>query len=196
MCRARTKPSWWPKWPDTARVGWIVERSHWLSCHVRPFCYGLRAVGCGVRETPGPTRGIPLAKLLRGWPCACRCAPAPASPPQRFAAVTHGPGRAASNAYHGPAERTEGRRGGKVREVPSIDADDCPRLAVVPPRRRSALVRLGHACAARTDLCVGAVIPWLGTDVRPHAQQAAKGCSPMPHERPHRPSRRAHHEPK
>lgn len=48
-------------------------------------CCDRFAVGCGVRETLGANRGIPLAKLLRGWPCACRCAPAPASPPQRFA---------------------------------------------------------------------------------------------------------------
>lgn len=103
----------------------------------RPFCCGLWAVGRGVRETLGANRGIPLAKLLRGWPCACRCAPAPASPPQRFAAGTHGPRRAAWYAYHGPAACTEARRGGQVRELPFMGASDCHWRAADSLRRRS-----------------------------------------------------------
>ena len=54
MYRARTKPSWWPKWPDTLCVG--VDRG----AVARAWCLGDRfAVGCGVRETLGATRGIP-----------------------------------------------------------------------------------------------------------------------------------------
>jgi len=187
-----------------------VERSHGLHAKCDRF-----AVGFGVRETPGPTRGIPVAKLLRGWPCACRYAPAPASPPQRFAAVTHGPRRAASYEYHGPAERAADRRVGEVRAPHPPVPPTATRPTLALPRRRSARVRPVHACAARTDcrygeherghhrppcsscgtgtprrrLCVGVEIPRPRANARPHAQQAAKGCSPRPYERPRRPER-------
>ncbi len=63
MYRARTKPSWWPKWPDTVCVG--VDRG----TVARAWCLGDRfAVGCGLwcARDARRERWDPLGEIAAG----------------------------------------------------------------------------------------------------------------------------------
>ena len=103
-------------------------------------------MGFGVRETPGPNRGIPLAKFSAGVAVRLSLRSGAGVTPAEIRRGDPRPAPVCVDTYHGLTERTDARRSGQVRALPERRAE--PRhsagciLTFPPPIAR---VRVGHA---------------------------------------------------
>ena len=150
MSRARTKPAWWPKWPDTVCVG--VDRG----TVARAWCLGDRfAVGCGLwavvcarrvaRTVGSPWRNCcgggraPVAALRRRRPPR-RDSPGDPRPAPRCVVRVPRPRRL----HRSPSRRQSAR-------TPLHGRQRLPLARCGLSPSPIARVHLGHACAARAN---------------------------------------------